>query len=140
MDLLKHIIHVDLNLESVSDGLTENQITPFNLSTPDGETLYCWHVLPLSLYAQHEAEILAQPPGPVSDLRETAGYKLLASDPESRLVINCTPPPPLNLLPLLPHTDKPVLAPQSTATPVTSHKAGVPTPTAPSPPSRARTS
>ncbi|KAJ9657684.1 hypothetical protein H2201_008090 [Coniosporium apollinis] len=66
----------------------KNQVTPFNITTPDGETLYSWHILPLSVYAKHEAEVLSQPSGPVSDFKHTTAFKLLTSDPESRLIIN----------------------------------------------------
>ena len=30
-------------------GFMKNQVTPFSLSTPDGETLHAWHILPLGL-------------------------------------------------------------------------------------------
>ena len=65
-------------------------MTPFNLTTPDGETLYCWHILPLDVYAEHEREITAQPSGPADELTKTVGYKLLKADPKSRVIINCT--------------------------------------------------
>ncbi|KAJ9643952.1 hypothetical protein H2199_003818 [Coniosporium tulheliwenetii] len=71
-----------------SFGFAKNQVTPFNITTPDGETLYSWHILPLSVYAKHEAEVLSQPSGPVSDFKHTTAFKLLTSDPESRLIIN----------------------------------------------------
>ncbi|EON62560.1 hypothetical protein W97_01784 [Coniosporium apollinis CBS 100218] len=71
-----------------SFGFAKNQVTPFNITTPDGETLYSWHVLPLSVYAKHEAEILNQPAGPVSDFKQSTAFKLLTSDPQSRLIIN----------------------------------------------------
>lgn len=71
-----------------SFGFARNQITPFNLSTPDEETLYCWHILPLDVYAKHEREITAQPSGAVADLTQTVGYRLLKEDPQSRVVVN----------------------------------------------------
>lgn len=64
-------------------------MTPFNITTPDGETLYSWHILPLGVYAKHEAEILAQPDGPPGDFTRTLASKLLTQDPEARVVINC---------------------------------------------------
>ncbi|KAL9073297.1 MAG: hypothetical protein Q9157_004792 [Trypethelium eluteriae] len=67
----------------------ENQATPFNLKSSDGLTLFAWHVLPLGLYEQHEAALRDQQPGVVSDIAKTLGFKLMTSDPESRLVINC---------------------------------------------------
>lgn len=52
-------------------------------------TLFAWHVLPLGLYEQHEATLREQQPGVVSDITKTIGFKLLTSDPKSRLIINC---------------------------------------------------
>ena len=66
----------------------EGQVTPFNLSTPDGETLFCWHVLPLDEYLEHENEIVQTYSGPVDDLTTTVGYKILKEDPERQIVIN----------------------------------------------------
>jgi hypothetical protein len=68
---------------------SENQITPFNFTTPDNETIYAWHVMPLGLYAKHESEILQQPPGCAEDITKTKAFKLLKDDPDSRLIINC---------------------------------------------------
>lgn len=68
---------------------TENQITPFNFSTPDNETIYAWHVLPLGLYAKHEADILKQASGIAEDITTTKAFRLLRDDPEALLIINC---------------------------------------------------
>lgn len=68
---------------------SENQITPFNFSTPDGETIYAWHVMPLGLYAKYESEILQQPSGCAKDITKTKAFRLLRGDPDSRLIINC---------------------------------------------------
>ena len=67
---------------------------PLNITTPDGETLYAWHVLPLSVYDQYEADLLLEAqddegrtePKPYE---ESFAFKLLTEDPESRLVISC---------------------------------------------------
>ncbi|KAA8576084.1 hypothetical protein EYC84_006246 [Monilinia fructicola] len=69
-------------------GFAKNQVSPFNFSTPDGETLYAWHVIPLGLYAKHESEILKQPSGFVDDISLTKGFELLRDDPDARLIIN----------------------------------------------------
>ena len=66
-----------------------NQVTPFNFTTPDQETIYAWHVLPLGLYAKHKSELLKDPSGCAEDITKTAGYALLKNSPDSRLVINC---------------------------------------------------
>jgi hypothetical protein len=70
-------------------GNPENQITPFNFTTPDHETIYAWHVMPLGLYAKHEAEILLQPSGCAEDITTTKAFQLLKNDPDTRLIINC---------------------------------------------------
>jgi abhydrolase domain-containing protein 12 len=64
-------------------------VTPFNFTTPDGETIHAWHVIPLGLYAKHEAELLQQAPGLAEDITKTKGFKLLRDDPDSKLIINC---------------------------------------------------
>ncbi|KAK3346598.1 Alpha/Beta hydrolase protein [Lasiosphaeria hispida] len=68
-------------------GFAKNQVTPFFLSTEDGQSLYAWHVLPLPLYAQHEEPLAAQPSGFCRDIFQTENFKLLKSDPNARLVI-----------------------------------------------------
>lgn len=83
-----------LFLQDVHDGevfgFSKNQVTPFNLRTPDGETLYAWHVLPLDQYALHEKAIrneLRPQNGPVEDFTSTTAFQLLKSD-DARVVIS----------------------------------------------------
>ncbi|KAF7197083.1 Protein bem46 [Pseudocercospora fuligena] len=83
-----------LFLQDVHDGevfgFSKNQVTPFNLRTPDGETLYAWHVLPLDQYALHEKAIrteLRTQIGPVEDFTSTTAFQLLKSD-DARVVIS----------------------------------------------------
>ncbi|CZT12999.1 uncharacterized protein RAG0_16621 [Rhynchosporium agropyri] len=89
--LQRHVIYVhklhtawwiDIN-KPEQFGFAKNQITPFNFSTPDGETIYAWHVMPLSLYAKHEAEILQQPSGCAEDITKTLAFQLLKNDPDA---------------------------------------------------------
>ncbi|RFU32564.1 hypothetical protein B7463_g3782, partial [Scytalidium lignicola] len=68
-------------------GFVKNQVTPFNFTTPDQETIYAWHILPLGLYAEHESELLQQPSGCAEDITKTRAFELLKTDPESRLII-----------------------------------------------------
>ena len=69
----------------------ENQVVPFSLKTCDGETLYAWHILPLSLYSQHEASLIESVEGGgfCSDITETENFRLLREDPDSKLIISC---------------------------------------------------
>ncbi|PMD52445.1 alpha/beta-hydrolase [Hyaloscypha bicolor E] len=94
--LQRHVIYVhkvhttwwhDIN-KPEQFGFAKNQITPFNFSTPDGETIYAWHVMPLGLYAKYESEILQQPSGCAEDITKTKAFRLLRDNPDSRLIIN----------------------------------------------------
>jgi len=68
-------------------GFLRNQVTPFTLRTPDGETLHAWHILPLGLYQQHEEELVKQPEGIAGDVTDRTSFKLLRDDPEALLVL-----------------------------------------------------
>ncbi|KAF2032303.1 hypothetical protein EK21DRAFT_99168 [Setomelanomma holmii] len=71
-------------------GFAKGQVQPFWLDTSDGEKLFCWHVLPLDVYLEHENELVqAASPGEVADdLERTVGARLLNRDVESRIVVN----------------------------------------------------
>ncbi|TVY17905.1 Monoacylglycerol lipase ABHD12 [Lachnellula arida] len=69
-------------------GFLYNQVTPFSIKVSDGEALYAWHVLPLELYREHEASLLDEPSGFVSDITSSLAFKLLRDDPEARLVLH----------------------------------------------------
>ncbi|KAL3958432.1 hypothetical protein ACCO45_006594 [Purpureocillium lilacinum] len=68
-------------------GFASNQVTPFRLDTPDGVSLYAWHVLPLPLYLKNEAALASQPAQPPSRFEDTESFKILKRDPEARLVL-----------------------------------------------------
>jgi len=76
-------------------GFAKNQVTPFNIQTPDGETLFAWHVLPADVYARHENELRGEerPQGPVEDITKTRAFQLLTTDDPSpaRVVVTCRP-------------------------------------------------
>jgi pimeloyl-ACP methyl ester carboxylesterase len=68
---------------------TEGQVTPFWLDTSDGEKLFCWHVLPLDVYLEHEQEVAQKTLGGVSeDFTTTIGAKMLRKDAKSKVVVN----------------------------------------------------
>ncbi|KXX78664.1 Monoacylglycerol lipase ABHD12 [Madurella mycetomatis] len=69
-------------------GFAKNQVTPFSIKTADNQTLYAWHVLPLPLYAQHEATLSSQPAGFSHDITTTHNFRLLRDDPTSKLIIS----------------------------------------------------
>ena len=68
-------------------GFLRNQVTPFSLRTPDGESLHAWHVLPLGLYHRHETELCQEPSGLVTDITSRHSFKLLHDDPKALLVL-----------------------------------------------------
>lgn len=68
-------------------GFLHNQVTPFTLKTPDGETLHAWHILPLGLYEQHEQELVKEPEGIAPDITNRLSFQLLRDDPEALLVL-----------------------------------------------------
>ena len=78
-----------LRLTTVSFVL-EGQVQPFWLDTSDGEKLFCWHVLPLDVYLEHESELVhGYTAGEIVDgLEGTVGGKVLVGDGESRVVVN----------------------------------------------------
>jgi hypothetical protein len=67
-------------------------VTPFAIPTPDGETLYAWHILPIDAYLRNEKALSedSRPQGPVEDFTTTLPFSLLSStSPPARVVINC---------------------------------------------------
>lgn len=68
-------------------GFLKNQVTPFHLQTPDGETLHAWHVLPLEKYRLHQEELKQEPVGLCEDIQQRLSFKLLKDDPTAQLVI-----------------------------------------------------
>ncbi|MCJ1285969.1 hypothetical protein MMC26_005311 [Xylographa opegraphella] len=77
----------DLN-EPEQWGFLKNQVQAFNLTTPDEEVLYAWHILPVSLYSKHQKALLLEPSELASDASNSNAVRLLRDDPESRLVIS----------------------------------------------------
>ncbi|KAG9241918.1 Alpha/Beta hydrolase protein [Calycina marina] len=69
-------------------GFARNQVTPFNFTTPDNETLYAWHIMPLGLYARYKSALCQKPTGFVDDITHSLPFRLLIDNPDSRLIIN----------------------------------------------------
>lgn len=68
---------------------SENQVTPFTLPTPDGVTLYLWHILPLVAYTQNEATFSRESRVPLDKYTSSHAFRLLKDDPEARLILSC---------------------------------------------------
>ena len=77
----------DLNVPE-SFGFLRGQTTPFAIKSSAGGPLYAWHILPVELYRQHEAALLAEPSGFASDVTSRFAFKLLRDDPDARLIIH----------------------------------------------------
>ncbi|KAL1611857.1 hypothetical protein SLS60_000078 [Paraconiothyrium brasiliense] len=72
-------------------GFAKGQVTPFWLETIDGEKLFCWHVLPLDVYLEHERELVSSVQADVvesGEFKRTLGARLLREDGEGRVVVN----------------------------------------------------
>ena len=74
-------------MSNLADTMLENQVSPFSITTPDGIKLYAWHIIPLGVYAKHEAEIVNGKRSFLEDIKDTVGFRLLTEDPESRVVV-----------------------------------------------------
>ena len=77
----------DLNVPE-SFGFLRSQTTPFAIKSSAGGPLYAWHILPVELYRQHEAALLAEPSGFATDITSRFAFKLLRDDPDARLIIH----------------------------------------------------
>ena len=71
-----------------SFGFLRSQTTPFSIATPNGGTLYAWHILPIELYRKHESALVEEPFGFASDIESRLAFKLLRNDPDARLIIH----------------------------------------------------
>ncbi|MCJ1393767.1 hypothetical protein MMC18_006643 [Xylographa bjoerkii] len=69
-------------------GFLRNQVTPFSITTSNGEALYAWHILPVELYRKHELALVAEPSGVVLDITHRLGFKLLHDDPDAWLILH----------------------------------------------------
>ncbi|GAB7326135.1 hypothetical protein MBLNU13_g10145t1 [Cladosporium sp. NU13] len=72
-------------------GFAKGQVTPFTIKTPDCQTLYAWHVLPVDTYIRNAESLSAieRPQGPVEDFTKTLPFELLSStSTPARVVIN----------------------------------------------------
>lgn len=77
------------NLSDVeSFGFIKQQVQPFTVKTPDDQTIYCWHILPLHLYREHQAALSATPKlGDFAVASKRPTLRLLLEDPNAVLVI-----------------------------------------------------
>ncbi|KAL8648180.1 MAG: hypothetical protein Q9226_006104 [Calogaya cf. arnoldii] len=69
-------------------GFLKNQVRPLHITTPDGEVLYGWHVLPIAKYISNEDSLIAERNISAAQFTGSVGFDLLSKDPTSRLVIN----------------------------------------------------
>ncbi|GAB7358520.1 hypothetical protein MBLNU230_g2583t1 [Neophaeotheca triangularis] len=71
-------------------GFGKGQVTPFNIQTPDGETLYAWHVLPLNVYAKNQEALqtFVQQNESFESYTASLPFRLLSQDPNARVVLS----------------------------------------------------
>lgn len=72
-----------------SFGFAKNQVTPFSLDTPDGETLYAWHILPLDVYSYYQGNIIKAGETNNPEYIRNVALEILRIDPDARVVVNC---------------------------------------------------
>ncbi|KAI1358353.1 Alpha/Beta hydrolase protein [Xylaria arbuscula] len=68
-------------------GFARNQVTPFTLASGD-ESLYAWHILPLTSVLEHEDKLQATSTGHPDNVTASESFKILQNDPSARLVIS----------------------------------------------------
>ena len=65
---------------------TENQVKNFTITTKDGEKIHAWLIAPLGAYAKRTDDFIHEP-AESNDIIQSTVFKLLQSDPETRLLI-----------------------------------------------------
>ncbi|KAI1324771.1 alpha/beta-hydrolase [Xylariaceae sp. FL0255] len=69
-------------------GFARNQVTPFSLTSPDGGSIYSWHILPLQTYLKHEERLQSGPGGFSNDITASESFRIFKDDPNARLVVS----------------------------------------------------
>ncbi|KAL8669468.1 MAG: hypothetical protein Q9168_005941 [Polycauliona sp. 1 TL-2023] len=69
-------------------GFLKNQVQPLHITTPDGEVLFAWHVLPIAKYIDNEEHLVKEQNISATQFTDSKGFDLLSKDPHSRLVVN----------------------------------------------------
>ncbi|KAI4272322.1 MAG: hypothetical protein L6R38_006647 [Xanthoria sp. 2 TBL-2021] len=69
-------------------GFLKNQVQPLHITTPDGEVLYAWHIVPIAKYIANEEYLIKEQTISAAQFQDSVGFDLLSKDPNSRLVIN----------------------------------------------------
>ena len=80
------------NLSDVEQfGFLRHQVQPFTVITPDNETIYAWHILPLHLYYEHKDDLIEQAhfgQKTSASVTETLAFKILANDSNAQIIVN----------------------------------------------------
>ncbi|KAL8815429.1 MAG: hypothetical protein Q9223_005426 [Gallowayella weberi] len=64
-----------------SKTLVDNQVQPLQISTPDSEVLYAWHVVPIAKYIANEEYLLHERNFTAAQFADSVAFKLLSEDP-----------------------------------------------------------
>src|SRR2546421_10657395 len=68
-----------------------HQVQPFSITTPDKETIYAWHILPLHLYHEHQEALVGQNSfglKPSQSVIDPVAFKPLSNDSNAHVVLN----------------------------------------------------
>jgi pimeloyl-ACP methyl ester carboxylesterase len=80
------------NLSDVEHfGFLHHQVQPFTMTTPDDETIYAWHLLPLHLYHEHQEELTGQDNYGLKrseSVIDTVAFRILANNSNAHVVLN----------------------------------------------------
>ena len=80
------------NLSDVEQfGFLRHQVQPFTVVTPDNETIYAWHILPLHLYYEHKDDLIEQVnfgQKSSTEATDTLAFKILANDSNAHVIVN----------------------------------------------------
>ncbi|CAK1360621.1 uncharacterized protein RHO25_003917 [Cercospora beticola] len=77
----------DLNFPEIF-GFLHNQVTPFEILSSGGGSIYAWHVLPVEVYRRNEQDLLQDASGFALDVTTRKSFSLLQDDPEALLIIH----------------------------------------------------
>ncbi|GAB7353716.1 hypothetical protein MBLNU459_g4116t1 [Dothideomycetes sp. NU459] len=75
-------------------GFAKSQVTPFNISTPDSEVLYAWHILPLNAVLKYKDDLFwhtikaGKHDVPDSPSLHSLPLEILNNDPDAKVVVN----------------------------------------------------
>ena len=81
--------------QNISDveafGFLKGQVQPFVVSTPDGCSIYAWHIMPINVYKQHEEQLKSHASSeslPYHRAAQQPGLQALFNDPNAIVLVS----------------------------------------------------